>query len=297
MDELYALKRECLRRGFSHKTVLSYSGCVRMFFRRCPKEPRRVTKKDVTEYIDSLIDKEKAGSTVNVNLCALKFFFGEVMHKRLLIRVKFCKKPKTLPVFLTKEEVIKLLETVENPTHKLILELLYSAGLRVSEAVRLKASDLDFPRGVGWVRRGKGGKDRPFIIAQTLRPCLELQARRASERGAQSYIFEGRKSSRGRMGAGVRQSGETTHLSARSVQEIVKAATKKADILKNVHPHSLRHSFATHLIENGYDVCAVQPILGHSSAETTLNYLHMAAPALLSVRSPYDELQIPEVKD
>ncbi|MBN1793193.1 tyrosine-type recombinase/integrase [Candidatus Woesearchaeota archaeon] len=288
MDELYALKRECLRRGFSHKTILSYSSCVKLFFRKCRKDPRKVTKKDVLDYLDSLVDKEAAGSTVNVNLCALKFFFGEVLHKRLLVRIKFSKRPRALPIFLTKEEVVRLFEAVSNPKHRLILELIYSAGLRVSEAVKLKVSDLDFQRGVGWVRRGKGGKDRPFIISQAIRPRLEEQARRASENGALTYLFAGWKSLRGNeMGLG---SGKT-HLSVRSVQEIVKAAAAKASILKNVHPHSLRHSFATHLIENGYDVCAVQPLLGHSSAETTLTYLHMASPALLSVRSPYDELQ------
>jgi site-specific recombinase XerD len=275
MDELYSLKRIALRRGLSQKTILTYSDCVKLFMRHCKKDLKCVTKKDVTDYLDRLIDRKACGSTLNVNLCALKFLFGEVLHRRLLVRIKYSKKPVALPVFLTKEEVLRLFSSVENKTHRLILELIYSAGLRVGEVVKLKPVDFDFSRSIGWVRRGKGGKDRPFIIAKVLCPKLEEYMKSTGERGAQNYLFAGRNN---------------THLSIRSVQEIVYAATRKSGILKRVHPHTLRHSFATHLIENGYDVAAVQPLLGHSSAETTMSYVHMASPVLLSVKSPYDDL-------
>lgn len=134
---------------------------------------------------------------------------------------------------------------------------------------------MEFERGVGWVRKGKGAKDRPFIIARLLAPKLKLHIAEACETGELGYLFVGRKNA---------------CLSVRSVQEIVKQAASKAGIDKKVHPHSLRHSFATHLIEDGYEVCAVQPLLGHSSAETTMVYVHMARPALLGVQSPYDSL-------
>jgi site-specific recombinase XerD len=275
MDELYALKREALRRGFSHKTILTYSDSIKQFMKHCKKELKSVTKKDVTDYLDYLIDKKASGSTLNVSLCALKFLFGEVLHRRLLVRVRYSKKPVSLPVFLTKDEVVKLFDAVENKTHKLILELIYSAGLRVGEVVMLRPVDFDFERGIGWARRGKGGKDRPFIIAKVLQPRLQRYVEDVAKTGAQSYIFSGRN---------------RTHLSIRSVQEIVKNASQKAGIIKSIHPHSLRHSFATHLIENGYDVSCVQPLLGHSSAETTMSYVHMASPANIKVRSPLDDI-------
>jgi site-specific recombinase XerD len=167
--------------------------------------------------------------------------------------------------------VVRLFDAIDNPTHRLVLELMYSAGLRVGELVELRRRDIDFENSIGWVRRGKGGKDRPFIIAKCISGRLRVHISAISP---DSYVFAGRNG----------------HLTIRSVQEIVRHATKKAGIMKKVHPHSLRHSFATHLIENGYDVVAVQPLLGHSSAETTQVYVHMATPVKIGVRSPYDEL-------
>jgi len=232
----------------------------------------RITNKDITDYLDMLVGRNASGSTLNVHMNALKFVMQEVLHKRVMLRMKFSRVPRQMPVFLTKEEVIRLFNAVENEKHRLVLELLYSAGLRVSEVVKLKPEDFDFARNIGWIRRGKGNKDRPFIIAR----CLHEKLKQHADSAGSGWLFEGR---RGR------------HLHVRSVQELVKMAAKSAGIKKNVHPHSLRHSFATHLIENGYDVAAVQPLMGHSSAETTLVYVHMASPTMLSVKSPYDDLQ------
>ena len=270
MDELYSLKREALRRGLSHKTILTYTQCVKQFMRHCRKDFRTVRKRDITAYIDMLIDRQACGNTLNVHINALKFMFQEVLGRRVTLKIKYCKRPKALPIYLTKQEIIRLFDAVSNPKHKLVLELMYSAGLRVGEVVRLKPADFDIEHGIGWVRRGKGGKDRPFIIAQ----CLKEKIRAHLAGLCGTYVFEGRN----------------RHLTVRSVQEIVRKATQKAGILKKVHPHSLRHSFATHLIENGYDVVAVQPLMGHSSAETTQVYLHMAAPVRIAVRSPLDAL-------
>lgn len=242
--------------------------------RFCKKEMKKVTKKDVREYLDMIIDKERSGSTLNVHLNALKFLFQEVMGKRMMIKIRYSKTPKKLPVFLTKEEVTSLFEAASNPKHRLILELIYSAGLRVSEVVNLKKQDFQFERGIGWVRKGKGRKDRPFIIARCLEEKLKVFIAQNCT-SSFSFLFLGRK---GR------------HLHTRSVQEIVKQAAIRACIEKNVHPHSLRHSFATHLIENGYDVATVQPLLGHNSAETTMTYVHMASPSMISVQSPFDTL-------
>lgn len=270
MDVLYLLKRETYRRGMSQRTTLTYCQCVKQFLQYCKKDPKCVTKKDIKDYLDTLIDKGACGNTINVHLNALKFLMEEILCKRIMLKIKYSKTPKTMPVFLTKEEVMRLFNAVDNSKHKLILELMYSAGLRVSEVVNLRKQDLEFERGIGWVRKGKGNKDRPFIIAK----CLEAKLKQHCD-SVVNFLFEGRK---GR------------HLHIRSVQEIVKNAAKKAKINKNIHPHSLRHSFATHLIENGYDVATVQPLLGHNSAETTMMYVHMANPRITNVKSPYDTL-------
>ncbi|MBU0461624.1 MAG: tyrosine-type recombinase/integrase [Nanoarchaeota archaeon] len=272
MDELYLMKREMLRRCLSHKTIVTYVQCVKQFMRSSKKDLKQVTKKDIKEYLNHLVDEGACGNTLNVHLNALKFMMEEVLNKRVILRIKYSKTPKTLPVYLTKEEVLRLFDAVPNPVHKLILELIYSAGLRLSEVVNLEKNDLEFENNLGWVRRGKGNKDRPFIIARCLKEKLQKHIATTDTR----YVFAGRN---GR------------HLHPRSVQEIVRQATKKAGIKKNIHPHSLRHSFATHLIEDGHDVATIQPLLGHNSAETTLVYVHMASPAILKVRSPYDRLK------
>jgi len=254
MDELYLLKKEALRRGLSHRTVVTYCQCVKQFMRKCRKELLKVSKKDITDYIDSLVEKEACGNTLNVHINSLRFLFQEVLGRRIMFRIRYSKTPKALPVFLTKGEVVRLFEAVENPKHRLILE--------------------EFERRIGWVRKGKGGKDRPFIIARFLAPKLGAYIKDSCKKS--DYLFLGLKN---------------THLSVRSVQEIVKHAAVRVGIKKNVHPHTLRHSFATHLVENGYEVCVVQPLLGHNSAETTMVYVHMARPALLGVESPYDSLK------
>lgn len=272
MDILYNMKKEAYRRGLSPRTIAAYDHCLRKFMAFCNKDIRKATKKDVREYIDTLVSKDLSGSTLNVHINAIRFALKEVLNKRLMLNIRYSKVPKALPVVLSRGEVISLLSNVENETHKLILELLYSAGLRVSEAVSLKAEDLDFGRNIGWVRHGKGNKDRPFIIAKCLTEKLKAKV---EGKQPSAYLFP----------------GWNGHLTPRSVQEIIKAAAKKAGIRKNVHPHTLRHSFATHLIEDGYDIVSVQPLLGHSSAETTLNYVHVANPQRIKVRSPYDSME------
>src|SRR3989344_6170249 len=271
MDIIYVLQREMLRRCYSTRTIHSYVHCISSFMNFCNKDLKKVTKLDIKNYLDKHIDKGNSGSTINVNLNAIKFVMEEILNKKLMLKFKYSKTPKSIPIFLTKEEVKKLFEATKNEKHKLILELIYSAGLRVSEVVNLKLCDLDFSKNMGWVRHGKGNKDRPFIIASLLKPRLfDFVSKNCNNQN--SFIFSGRNGK----------------LSVRSVQEIVKTSAKKANILKDIHPHSLRHSFATHLIEDGCDISSVQPLLGHNSAETTLMYVHAKNPSMLKVKSPYD---------
>ena len=265
-----------MRRGLSHRTIKTYNDCVRKFFSVCRKQPNEVKKQDIKDFLDKLIEKHRAGNTLNVYLNALNFFYSGVLNRKLMVNIRYSKTPKTLPTVLTKEEVIRLIEAIRNPKHKLMAKLIYSAGLRVSELVHLKRKDLELDRNLGWVRKGKGNKDRLFIIARKIK--YELSDYIAKENiYYDSWLFKGQKQG---------------HLSVKAVQWIIKRAAKNAKIAKNVHPHTLRHSFATHLIENGYDVASIQSLLGHNSSETTMVYVHAASPKMIGVESPLDNLRI-----
>jgi integrase/recombinase XerD len=191
-----------------------------------------------------------------------------------MLRIRFSKTPKTLPTVLTKEEVARLIQAIHNPKHRLMIKLIYSAGLRVNELVHLKPEHFDFTNNYGWVRQGKGNKDRMFIIAESLKQ--ELTEYIATEcQNPSCYLFK----------------GNTGHITTATIRAIVKSAAKTAKIPKNIHPHTLRHSFATHIIENGESIASLQSLLGHSSAETTMMYVHLASPKMIHTRSPLDSFQ------
>ena len=149
--------------------------------------------------------------------------------------------------------------------------MMYAGGLRVSEVANLRVRDLDLENSYGWVRHGKGDKDRIFIIAENLKDDLKGWIKNLDY---DSYIFQGRNG----------------NLSTQSIQKIVKKAGKEADINKNIHPHTLRHCFGTHIIENKYSLQTLQGLLGHNSPETSMVYVHTACPKMIKIKSPYDSL-------
>src|SRR3989344_2293329 len=240
MDINDEIKKEALRRGYSLKTIKTYQKCVERFLKTCNKEVSKISKRDVKEFLYNLIKKERAGNTINVYLNALKFFFEEILNKRMRLNIKYSKKPKRLPIVLTKDEIKRLIESLEN--------------------------------NYVWVREGKGKKYRLFIIAESIKRELQDYVKNNNING---WLFPGNK---------------RNHLSQRTVAAIIKNATKIAKINKKVHTHTLSHSFATHLIENGYSVSDVQNLLGHNSPETTMIYLHTASKNMIKVKSPLDSL-------
>ena len=272
MDIIELMKRELIRRKYSYRTIKSYVFCFNQFLKKCHKEPRKMNKSDVTDYLDSIAYKSSA-STLNLHLQSIKFALEQILNKRFFVKMPFSKVPKKLPIFLTKDEVVRLFEVIKNRKHSLMIRLMYSAGLRVSELVNLKIMDFEFERDYGWVRNGKGGKDRLFLIAKKLKSEI-LDFIKNENLSNESFLFSGLNGS----------------ISTKSVYLIVKRATKIAKINKKIHPHTLRHSFATHLIEDSYPVSTVQSLLGHNSIETTMVYIHMTKPKLIDVESPYDKL-------
>lgn len=271
MDPLELMKREMLRRKLSHKTMTTYLFYCRKFLLYCKdKDLKRISKVDLKDFVDSLVDKGFSGNSLNVALNSVKFLFENVLRKSSKVKIKYSKVPRRAPGFLSKEEVMRVISCIGNEKQRLIVSLMYGAGLRVSEVVKLKKQDLEIREGFGWVREGKGKKDRPFIIPEKTREeliCLVKGLRDFD------YLFPGQKG---------------LYYSSRSVQEIVKRAARLAGIKKKVHPHVFRHSFATHLLEAGNDIIVVQALLGHSEARTTMNYLHAVKPRMLSVKSPLD---------
>lgn len=268
------LRRECSRRRLSPRTYKTYHYCISRFLAFADKELGKIGKKDVREFLDKMADKGLSGNSLNTYHMALRFLFGEVLDKRMWIDIKYSKTPEKLPLVLSKEEVKKIFSAISNPKHLLMTELMYSAGLRVSELLNLRVCDLEIGKGYGFVRGGKGGKDRLFILSEKvigrIKDLIDNE-----HLNSDGLLFMSNRGER---------------YSVRSVQQILKNASKVAGIDKKVHPHTLRHSFATHLIENGYDVSNVQALLGHKSPETTMVYVHAATKNMLNIKSPIEDL-------
>ncbi|MGM5483907.1 MAG: tyrosine-type recombinase/integrase [Nanobdellota archaeon] len=270
MDIIYNMKREMFRRRYSNKTISTYVYCFKKFLDHCKKDPLKITKKDVKDFLYAESDKLASESTLNLYLQSIKFPMENILNRRgWFIKLPYSKVPKKLPIVLSKPEIKQLIDAITNDKHKLMIKLMYSAGLRVSELLNLKIEDLDFNSFSGRVRRGKCNKDRLFILARSIISILKIHVK-----GGEGLVFKGRNGK----------------YSIRSVQEIIRKATKKAGIKKNVHPHTLRHSFATHLIESGYAVNSVQTLLGHNSPDTTMIYVHSASPCMINVESPLDSI-------
>ena len=269
-----SLRKECARRRLSPRTFKTYHYCIDKFLKFAGKGLDTISKKDVRLFLESLSERGLSGSSMNTHHMSIRFLFEEVLNKRIWIDIKYSKVPEKLPLVLSKEEVGRLFESISNDKHKLMIELMYSAGLRVSELLNLRVCDLEIDKNYGYVRGGKGNKDRLFILSEKLiNRIRELISKEKLDN--ESCLFV---------------SNRDKKYSARSIQQVLKNASKKSGIGKKVHPHTLRHSFATHLIENGYDVSAVQALLGHKSPETTMTYVHMASPNMINIKSPNDSL-------
>ena len=275
VDVEKSVAKECKRRNYSEKTVKSYIYCINRFLKYTNKSLDKISKRDVRLFLEYLSEKSMAGNTMNLYHMAIRFLFEDVLDKRIWIDIKYSKTPERIPVVLSKEEIKSLFNAVKNQKHKLIIQLMYSAGLRVSELINLKANDLDINKGYGFVRKGKGSKDRIFIIADSIKEELRrfIGTKKLNEF---DYLFTSKK-------------GRKYNVS--SPRNVIKKACKIAKIEKNISCHTLRHSFATHLIEDGYSISEVQSLLGHKSPETTFIYVHTSNMNMIKVKSPLDSIK------
>ena len=269
MEEiLNKLRVELKIRGFSPLTVRSYSFFVEKFLGRNNKNFTELNEDDAKAYLSEMFDT-KSKNTIMLAAASLKFFYTEILKKEFS-QVKMPKKDSKLPEVLIKDEVKKLIDSTDNNKSRLIISLLYSSGLRVSELVNLKVEDLNLQKGIGWVRKGKGGKDRQIIISNNL--ANELKGYLENKKD-NIYVFSKEKA-----------------LTTRNIQKIIKRTKERAGINKKVTPHTLRHSFATHLLEQGTDIRMIQVLLGHSSLNTTQVYAHISSEQIKKVKNPLDML-------
>ena len=262
---LEKLKRELEIRNFSKSTVKSYMNSVSKFLIYARGELNQDIVKD---YVQEEI-KKKEPTSVSHSIFAIQFFFEKVLGDKIYIPRP--KRNKKIPEILTKEEVRRLIESTNNIKHKLILKILYGCGLRVSEIVNLEKNDFDFEEGLIHIRLAKGKKDRfvkiPFSIQQELESYCKLDNA--------DILFS---SSRG------------GRLTKDTIQKIVQNSAKKAEIKKRVYPHLLRHSFATHLLEQGTDLRIIQKLLGHSDIKTTQIYTQISQASIKNIKSPLDNI-------
>lgn len=273
MDESAALKQlhaELQLRGFSDKTIRNYMHANSEFFSHTKKEPKIVTTDDIKLFLANQVSEGKSPSTIALTRSALLFLFKEVLDMPIK-SVKTPKIPKKLPVVANKNE-LDLIFTQLNEKSRLLVKLIYASGLRVSELVALKINDLELEEGHGWVRGGKGGKDRLIVIPEQLVEGIKRYLRKRNV--TSQYVFPGREGGK---------------MTTRNVQKIVSTAVKNAAISKGITPHKLRHSFATHLLEKGNDVRIIQELLGHANLQTTQIYTHVTKSTLKGIKSPLDE--------
>lgn len=267
------LEAELKIRGFSDKTVQAYLLHNRKFLEFARKKPDEVSEADIKSYLAYLLaELRQKPASVNLKLSSLKFFYEKILKRNIFANIQPPKSEKKIPTVLTKREVKNILEATKNIKHRLLIEMIYSSGLRVSEAVSLKIDDLDIHERMGMVKSGKGKKDRYIILSQQL--IEHLTSYLASRDDKNPFVFHIRN----------------RHIGVRHAQGIVKEAASQAGIKKRVFCHALRSSFATHLLEAGTDIRIIQELLGHSNLATTERYTKVSPEQLKKVRSPMDDL-------
>ena len=272
-----AMRRELQLGGYSRRTIAVYESQVERFFHRTGCPPTQVSREKIVLYLESIADSiglSRSGAVHCVS--ALRHFFRinyPHHYPNPANSIPVPKQSRKYPDILSKEEVFDLLGALSNIKHRFLLSLAYSGGLRVSEVVRLKVGDLDFDRGLIHIRAAKGDKDRYSILPRSIET---LYSQYRNDFMVHSWLFPGQQISK--------------HLSVRSAQAIFDRALSRTEITKKLSFHSLRHAFATHLLENGTDLRYIQELLGHKSSRTTEIYTHVSNLSVQNITSPFDTL-------
>jgi site-specific recombinase XerD len=272
---------ELQRRNYAQNTVRSYIKAVEDFARYFGKPPERLGPEHIREYQVHLFrDRKLAASTVEGRAAALRFLFVKTLHRPYLPdQIPFPKRARRLPTVLSPEEVALLIDSARNLMHRAILMTLYATGLRRAELCRLKVGDIDSDRMMIHVREGKGGRDRDVLLSPKLLETLREYWRWMKPK---TWLFPGM----------INNWRADVPIDTKVVWEAVRQARTRAGIQKRVTPHTLRHSFATHMLEAGADLRTIQVLLGHAKLADTTVYLHLSRRHLQAVASPLESLNV-----
>lgn len=254
---------------YTIRNYLFFNSSIIAFTKKNPDE----LKEDDVKYFMAEKLSNKSSSTTILFLSALKYAYFNILGRDITAGIKRPKREKRIPTVLTIEEVRKLISSINNSKSRMMISMIYACGFRVSEIVSLKIKDIDFNEKTGHIRQAKGKKDRFFNIPASISEELRKHAEEQQNKNIE-LLFSGPKGM----------------LSTRNIEKIVKKAALKAGIGKRVMPHTLRHSFATHLLESGTDIRKIQELLGHADLSTTQIYTHISSEELKKVKSPLDSL-------
>ncbi|MBO6536002.1 MAG: tyrosine-type recombinase/integrase [Balneolaceae bacterium] len=276
-DLLSKYKHQLILKNFSDQIVSSYLSCIHLFLRYVSNNKlTEVTGEDLRVYFSFCKTELKYSySTMKQHLASVRFLYHHVLNKPIDFDFNIkMKKPSTIPEVLSIEEVQRFLNTFTNLKHKAIFTLCYSAGLRIGEILNLKISDIDSNRMQIRIHQAKGKKDRYSLLSPKV---LEILRQYVKVHSPKEYLFEGQHGGK---------------YSSSSIQSLMRKHRKLANIKKKATPHTLRHSFATHLLDNGTDIRFIQELLGHAHISTTQIYTHVTNRSVKEIQSPIEKLQI-----
>ena len=263
-------------RNLSPATQRSYLHAVTKFSRYFGQSPDRLGLEDVRAFQVHLVSQAISWPALNQTVCALRFFYGVTLDRgEIPERIAYARTPRKLPTILSADEVVRFLEAVPSLKARAALTTAYAAGLRASEVVSLKVADIDSDRMLIQVHHGKGAKDRTLMLSAQLLTILRTYWRLARPT---DWLFPGRTPDK--------------PIDVQVLHAACRSATKAAGLVKRVSVHTLRHSFATHLLENGVNIRIIQVLLGHSSLSTTARYTHVATSTIAAAQSPLDRLKL-----
>jgi site-specific recombinase XerD len=263
-------------RNLSPATQRSYLHAVTKFSRYFGRSPDRLGLEDVRAFQVHLVSQGISWPALNQTVCALRFFYGVTLDRgEIPERIVYARTPRKLPVILSADEVVRFLEAVPSLKARAALTTAYAAGLRASEAVSLKVANIDSARMLIQVHHGKGAKDRTLMLSPQLLTILRAYWRLARP---EEWLFPGRSPDK--------------PIDVQVLHAACRSATKAAGLVKRVSVHTLRHSFATHLLESGVDIRIIQVLLGHNNLSTTARYTHVATTTIAATQSPLDRLSL-----
>lgn len=269
------MQRDLKIAAYAKSTQENYLACARHFVAHYMRPATELGEEEIRNFLAYLLEAKRGGvANMKLHLAAIKFLYAKTLNRpEEVVRIQWPKVPRPLPVILSRDEVLKLLKSVESLKHRAVLMATYGAGLRISEACRLQVSDIDSKRQIIHIRQGKGRRDRYVMLPAALLAFLRQYWR--VERASGSYLFPGQKTE--------------GCVSDSAVRAALHQAADVIGITKRVTPHTLRHAFATHLLESGCDIRIIQVLLGHGSIRTTTRYTHVSTDVVGRVVSPIED--------